>query len=122
MRADSTKLQPGATDSVNERVWGLGAPELHDAWWRGRGVQCVHLNTDFDPVAGAELYLLLQANQMVTFELALIAFVVVGSVMAVYCLAADRARRIFASPRAVRLLNRSAGTMIAGAAVAVATR
>lgn len=56
------------------------------------------------------------------FELALIAFVVVGSVMAVYCLAADRARRIFASPRAVRLLNRSAGTMIAGAAVAVATR
>ena len=73
MRADSTKLQPGATDSVNERVWGLGAPELHDARWRGRGVQCVHLNTDFDPVAGAELYLLLQANQMVTFELALIA-------------------------------------------------
>jgi len=43
-------------------------------------------------------------------------------VLGAYVLAALRARRMFRSARAVRWLNRSAGTAMAGAAVAVATR
>jgi threonine/homoserine/homoserine lactone efflux protein len=39
-----------------------------------------------------------------------------------YVVAAVRARALFRSQRAVRLLNRAGGTMIAGAAVAVATK
>ncbi len=51
-------------------VWGLDAVALHDAWWRGRGVQCVHRGRPFDPVPGAELFLLQEADQIVTFRLA----------------------------------------------------
>ena len=39
-----------------------------------------------------------------------------------YVVAAVRARALFRSSRAMRLLNRAGGTMIAGAAVAVATK
>ena len=55
------------------RIWGLEARDIHDAWWRGRGVQCVHIGSEFAPVPGAELFLLLHRHQMVTFDLALIA-------------------------------------------------
>jgi len=39
-----------------------------------------------------------------------------------YALVAARARRLLVSARAVRALNRSSGTIMAAAAVAVATR
>jgi threonine/homoserine/homoserine lactone efflux protein len=39
-----------------------------------------------------------------------------------WALAAAQARRLVASPRAVRAANRASATVIAGAAVAVATR
>lgn len=48
--------------------------------------------------------------------------VILSSVLTVYSLAAYRARRLFRSRRALRWLNRSTGTVMAGAAVAVATR
>jgi threonine/homoserine/homoserine lactone efflux protein len=55
-------------------------------------------------------------------ELAGIAVVILTTVFGAYAVAAARARALFRSPRAMRLLNRAGGTMLAGAAVAVATR
>jgi threonine/homoserine/homoserine lactone efflux protein len=43
-------------------------------------------------------------------------------VLTVYALAAARARRVFSSPRAIRLMNRGSGLAMASAAVAVAAR
>jgi threonine/homoserine/homoserine lactone efflux protein len=48
--------------------------------------------------------------------------VILTSVLTAYSVAALRARRLFRSPRAVSWLNRGTGTVMAGAAVAVATR
>jgi threonine/homoserine/homoserine lactone efflux protein len=48
--------------------------------------------------------------------------VILSTVLTVYSIAAFRARRLFKSRRAVRWLNRGTGTVMAGAAVAVATR
>jgi threonine/homoserine/homoserine lactone efflux protein len=56
------------------------------------------------------------------FELAGISVVILTAVFGAYVLAAARARTLFRSTRAMRLLNRAGGTMIAGAAVAVAAK
>lgn len=48
--------------------------------------------------------------------------VVLGIVLTTYAVAASRARRFFASPRALRYANRGGSVIIAGAAVAVAAR
>jgi threonine/homoserine/homoserine lactone efflux protein len=55
-------------------------------------------------------------------ELASIAVVILTAVFGAYVVAAARARALFRSPRAMRVLNRAGGTMMAGAAVAVATK
>lgn len=55
-------------------------------------------------------------------ELAGVITIVYGGVLAAYVLLAVRARRFFRSPRAMKLVNRTSGTIMAGAAVAVATR
>ncbi|MGA7485982.1 MAG: LysE family translocator [Xanthobacteraceae bacterium] len=55
-------------------------------------------------------------------ELASISVVVLTVVFGAYAIAAARARALFRSPRAMRLLNRTGGSMMAGAAVAVATK
>ena len=55
-------------------------------------------------------------------ELASICIVVLTIVFGAYVDAAARARALFRSTRAMRLLNRTGGTMMAGAAVAVATK
>jgi threonine/homoserine/homoserine lactone efflux protein len=54
--------------------------------------------------------------------LSAVVVVVVGAVDFTYIVAASRARRMFASPRALRIANRGGSVIIAGAAVAVATR
>lgn len=48
--------------------------------------------------------------------------IVYGAILVAYVLAADRARRAFASAVARRRINRATGAVMAGAAVAVATR
>lgn len=48
--------------------------------------------------------------------------VVLSGVLSAYAGAAARARRVFTSARARRAINRGAGTVMAGAAVAIATR
>jgi len=49
-------------------------------------------------------------------------FAVLAVVLGAYVTLASRARRLFTSPRAIKTLNRATGTMMAGAAAAVATR
>ena len=48
--------------------------------------------------------------------------VVLSAVLAAYAVAAARARRLLRSARAMRLVNRGAGAIMAGAAAAVAAR
>jgi len=55
-------------------------------------------------------------------ELASAITVILPATLGGYVLMAARARAWFRNPRAVKILNRSSGTLIAAAAVAVATR
>jgi threonine/homoserine/homoserine lactone efflux protein len=55
-------------------------------------------------------------------ELAVLCIAVLTVVLGGYALAAARARALFNSPRAVRLFNRTGGTLMAGAAIAVASK
>jgi threonine/homoserine/homoserine lactone efflux protein len=55
-------------------------------------------------------------------ELAAVIVAIVAGVLSVYAAAAARARRMFTSPRAARLMNRGSSVVMAGAAAAVAAR
>lgn len=55
-------------------------------------------------------------------ELAAVVVVIVMGVFGGYTLLAIRARRLFRSARAIRLVNRGSGIAVAGAAAAIATR
>jgi threonine/homoserine/homoserine lactone efflux protein len=55
-------------------------------------------------------------------EIAVAICVILSSVLTAYAVAALRARRFFGNARAVRWLNRGTGSVMAGAAVAVATQ
>ena len=48
--------------------------------------------------------------------------VILSAVLGTYALTASKARLLFRSERAVRLLNRATGTVMAGAAVAIVSR
>jgi len=56
------------------------------------------------------------------FEIGAAMAVILSAVLGGYAMAAQRARRLFRIPPALRWLNRGTGTVMAGAAVAVATR
>lgn len=55
-------------------------------------------------------------------ELVAVTLGVLGAVFAAYVGLAARARRLFASPRAIRAMNRGTGAVMAGAAAAIAAR
>jgi threonine/homoserine/homoserine lactone efflux protein len=55
-------------------------------------------------------------------ELAAVCAIVIVSTLALYALAANRARTLLRSTRAMRLVHRAAGGLMAGAAVAAVTR
>ncbi len=55
-------------------------------------------------------------------ELALVTLAVLAVVFGGYILLAVRTRALFSSPRAMRLINRSSGAVMASAAAAIATR
>jgi len=55
-------------------------------------------------------------------EIAVLIAAILSAVLGGYALLAAFGRRFITSPRAVRIVNRSSGTMMAGAAVAIATR
>jgi threonine/homoserine/homoserine lactone efflux protein len=58
----------------------------------------------------------------VFLELAIVIVLVITPVMAGTLLLADRARRVFTSPEALKRINRGTATVMAGAAVAIASR
>jgi threonine/homoserine/homoserine lactone efflux protein len=55
-------------------------------------------------------------------ELVAVTLAVLGVVFGGYIGLAARARRLFTSPRAIRWINRTTGTVMAGAAAAIAAR
>lgn len=59
---------------------------------------------------------------LIAVEVAAMMMVILSVAMWTYALVAARARRFISSPRMMRLVNRGTGTMMAGAAVAVAAR
>jgi threonine/homoserine/homoserine lactone efflux protein len=61
-------------------------------------------------------------NAMVFVEIAVVMPLVLAPVLTLYALAADRARALFRSPRAMRAANRTAAGVMAGVAVAIAAR
>lgn len=50
-------------------VWGWGARDLHDAFWRSQGIQCVRRTEHFEPQQGRDLFMLLEPNQCAVFDL-----------------------------------------------------
>jgi threonine/homoserine/homoserine lactone efflux protein len=64
------------------------------------------------------------ANLSVTgfVEIALLIVVILSCVLTAYALAAAGARRLFTSPKSIRVINRGTGTVMAGAAIAIAAR
>lgn len=63
-----------------------------------------------------------QLTPLVFGVLSVTVVVIVCGVFGAYTVLAVRARRLFASPRAIRLVNRGSGIAVAGAAVAIAAR
>jgi threonine/homoserine/homoserine lactone efflux protein len=55
-------------------------------------------------------------------ELAAVCGIVIFSTLALYALAANRARAFLSSTRAMKFVHRAAGGLMAGVAVAIATR
>jgi len=55
--------------AVGARIWGLDAIEVHDAYWASVGVACVRLGSGVDPDRGADVFLLLEPDQLVVFDL-----------------------------------------------------
>lgn len=51
------------------RVWGLDALQLHTAFWRSNGVQCIECGQREEPQPAADLYLLVEPRQLVLFNI-----------------------------------------------------
>lgn len=65
----------------------------------------------------------LQALTPLAFvEVAVLTMLIINTTLLAYAYAADRARRLVASPRTMRRINRVTGGVMAGAAAAIATR
>ena len=58
----------GMQDST-PRIWGLGPMELHDAYWRSLGIQCVRRSEHFEPQSGKDLYMLMEPDQCAVFDI-----------------------------------------------------
>lgn len=74
--ASLTSLDTAASAVVKgapRTLWGLRVDEIHDAFWASHGVACVTLASGEVPQKGADLYLLLEPNQGVHFDLRRIA-------------------------------------------------
>jgi len=53
-----------------DTLWGLSTRQMHDAYWASRGVQCVRRGESQRLERAAELYLLIDPDQLVMFHLA----------------------------------------------------
>jgi len=54
--------------AMRPSVWGLGADALHDGYWRAHGVQCVRRGEARRLQPDADLYLLVEPDQLVQFD------------------------------------------------------
>ena len=63
-----------------------------------------------------------RVNLLGWLELSLVTLGVLTIVFGSYVLLAARTRQLFTSPRAVRMINRGTGTVMASAAVAIAAK
>ncbi len=68
--AADVSATPSSLSSDSPTIWGLSVRQLHDAYWRSRGVQCVRRGKDQPLQRAAELYLLLEPDQLVVFNIA----------------------------------------------------
>ncbi|MAJ45736.1 MAG: hypothetical protein CBC35_00235 [Planctomycetes bacterium TMED75] len=66
-----------SVDHEEFRVWGHTMLELHDAYWRSQGVQCVRRSEDLELQTGSDLYMLLEPGQCAVFELSSLANAIV---------------------------------------------
>ncbi len=66
---DKSKWSGQLSDGGRPTIWGLSAGELHDAYWRARGVQCVRRGEPQKLNPAAELFLLTEPDQCVLFDL-----------------------------------------------------
>jgi lipopolysaccharide/colanic/teichoic acid biosynthesis glycosyltransferase len=66
-------LERPAASTATATVWGLDAVQLHDAFWASVGVSCVRLGSGRGPDRGADVFLLLEPDQLVVFDLRAIA-------------------------------------------------
>ena len=48
-------------------MWGLEPIQLHDAYWRSQGIQCVRRGEDFVPQRGHDLFMLLEPGVCTVF-------------------------------------------------------
>ncbi len=60
-------LEHGA--GTAETIWGLDAVEIHDAYWASMGVACVRLGSGIAPDRGADVFLLLERDELAVFDL-----------------------------------------------------
>ena len=56
-------------DSAPPSVWGLSTAEVHTAFWRSRGVQVVRRGRPEALQRSAELFLLMEQEQLVWFDI-----------------------------------------------------
>ncbi|MCZ6834489.1 MAG: sugar transferase, partial [Planctomycetota bacterium] len=64
------QVREDVESSASDRptVWGFQACELHDAYWRAHGVQCIVRGQTTSIQSGADLYLLIEPDQLVVFD------------------------------------------------------
>lgn len=54
------------------QIWGLNAEQLHDAYWRTHGIQCIRRGAKQQLQPGVDLFLLVEPEQLVLFDLSLL--------------------------------------------------
>jgi lipopolysaccharide/colanic/teichoic acid biosynthesis glycosyltransferase len=61
------------SEAICPTIWGLSARDIHDAFWRARGVQCVRRGEKAPLSKAADLFLLIEPRQLMLFDLAKLA-------------------------------------------------
>ena len=67
----NTAAQADMHESIH--VWGQTPMDLHDAFWRSQGVQCVRRGDPLELQTGSDLYMLLEPQQCAIFNLSALA-------------------------------------------------
>jgi lipopolysaccharide/colanic/teichoic acid biosynthesis glycosyltransferase len=68
--AEMKPARSGRPAAPGPTLWGLRPDELHDAFWHARGVQCVRRGRRGPLQRAAELFLLVEPDQLAVFSIA----------------------------------------------------